>query len=121
MGLALTRFHKGQQNVYNKAASSTEYTFAELCAFVGEFEADTEVGTPGMIVQFDELFMDFVDGLCLYGYFTPDITYGGDQLDLDDWRFTKVDAPVPPDAPAPTPDWTIPWTVQGNLIVGVAP
>lgn len=112
---------KVQKAIYAKAESRVAYTIHQLAALGGPFEADAELGTPGMIAQFDELWMDAIQGLCEYGYFTPAVDPYGSALVLDDWTFTKVDSPTVPDAPAPTPSFTIPWTRQGDLIVGVAP
>jgi hypothetical protein len=110
-----------QTRIWQKAETGVAYTVSQMAALAGEFAADAEIGTPGMIAQFDELFMDAIDGLCRYGYFTPAVDPYGSALVLADWTFTRVDSPSPPDAPAPAVSWVIPWTVQGDLQAGVSP
>ena len=122
MGLALKRFHETQQRLYNAMTPLTAYTVTELVALAHEFSADSDIKTPGVWDQkFDEIYMDFIDGLARYGYIEPDIAYGGDALNLDDWIFGIPETATIQDAPAPEPSWAIPWTIQGTLVVGVAP
>lgn len=114
------RLSKWQKRIYEHAELETAYTFAQLAALASEFEADAVVKTPGALAQMSEIHMDAVQGLCEWGYFTPAVDPYGSELVLEDWTFTKVENPVSITLPV-TVDWVIPFTVQGILLVGVAP
>ena len=112
-----------QTRIYANAALLTEYTFDEMVELAKEFDADTDLGTVGSLIAPEEAMNDAIQGLCEYGYFTPSVVsgYGYAATDLDDWRFEKVASPPSYDAPAPTVTWVIPFSVQGDHLVGVAP
>jgi len=112
-----------QQRIYDDSVSGYANTWTEIVTLAREFAATADLKLPatmlGPVEEEYSIVGEALIGLIHYGYFVYSVVGGGSELDLDDWRFTRVDSPATVTAPQDAP-FTIPFTLQGELQVGDA-
>ena len=117
MAITLLQFNKIQQRIWNDSVSGTAYTWDEIVDLAREFDANTTIGTPESQLNPEQIVLGCLYGLIDYGLFVYSTV--GDDDDIDNWRFTRVDSPTIAEPPE-TPTFTIPVAVQGTTPSGNA-